>query len=115
MARDTNILCGFDDAFAPHFATMISSLLAASGNPKSVKIFLISNFLTPAVREQLSQIVSRYGVGPIQWLDVDCGPFLDAPVTLHFTRATYARLVAFDNLPVDRVLYLDVDLLCLAD
>jgi lipopolysaccharide biosynthesis glycosyltransferase len=115
MSADTNVLCGFDDAYAPHFATMISSLFAASQNPERIKFHLMSNLLSPAVRIRLDQIVARYGVGRIQWLEVDCSPFADAPVTMHFTRETYARIAAFNVVGAERVLYLDVDLLCLAD
>jgi len=115
MSSEIHVLCGFDDAYAPHFATMIASLFGASRNPQAVKLYLVANLLSPGVRARLDQIVARYPVGGIHWLEVDCAPFLDAPVTLHFTRATYARLAAFDALPAERVLYLDVDLLCLAD
>ena len=115
MSSKTNVLCGFDDAYAPHFATMISSLFAASQNPERIQVHLVSNLISHAVRTRLDQIFARYRSGEIQWLEVDCSPFVNAPVTLHFTRAMYSRIAAFNVLRTERVLYLDADLLCLAD
>ena len=115
MGAHVNVLCGFDDAYAPHFATMIASLFAASREAGRVKIHLIASLLSPAVRDRLDRLVARYKSGGIRWLDVDCSPFADAPVAMHFTRAAYARIAAFDVARMERLLYLDVDLLCLAD
>src|SRR6185369_5474263 len=115
MSSSINILCGFDDAYAPHFATMISSLFANCRNPDKIRIHIVSSLLSSGVRKRLDQIFTRYNAGAIAWLDVDCSRFVDAPVPRHFTRAAYARLAAFETLGEDRVVYLDVDLLCLAD
>src|SRR5262245_373796 len=104
MSSQINVLCGFDDAYAPHFASMISSLFAACRNPQMVKLHLMENLLSAATRARLDLIFSGYGTGAIQWLAVDCSPFDDAPVTLHFSRATYARISAFNTLHADRVL-----------
>jgi lipopolysaccharide biosynthesis glycosyltransferase len=115
MGAAINVICGFDDQYAPHFAMMVSSLFAGSQNPGKIKLYLISNFVSPPIRGRIEAIVDRYGVGKIYWLQPDVSQFQDAPLTQHFTRAAYARIPAFDILEADRALYLDVDLLCLAD
>ena len=56
MSAEINVLCGFDDAYAPHFATMVASLFATARNPRKIRIHLISNLLSAAIRARLDEV-----------------------------------------------------------
>ena len=51
----------------------------------------------------------------LKWCIVEDHVFADAPVLLHYTKEMYYRLLAFKLLPeeLDRILYLDPDMLVL--
>ena len=100
-------MCG-DDAYTPHIATALRSMLDHAGETP-IEVFIGTTSFDDEHRVRLQHAVPEL---PITWIDVprswlDTMPTSDRPVE-HF-----ARLHAIEHLPadVDRVLYLDADIL----
>lgn len=75
-------------------------------------IYMIEEWLTGAQVEELSQLCRAHH-SQLHPLEVPDGLFTDAPVVRYYSRAMYYRLLAAELLPreLDRVLYLDPDIL----
>ena len=75
-------------------------------------IYMIEEGLTGAQVEELSQLCRAHH-SQLHPLEVPDGLFTDAPVVRYYSRAMYYRLLAAELLPreLDRVLYLDPDIL----
>jgi lipopolysaccharide biosynthesis glycosyltransferase len=55
MGAKVDVICGFDDEYAPQ----LSSLFSSSKSPGKIQLHLISNFLAPPIRQRLEAIVDR--------------------------------------------------------
>lgn len=110
MTQDDTIelVCVTDANYAPHFAVLLKSIEAAKGAER-VRVHAI---LDDVDADLLSQI--RIAVPGLDIVDyhVSGHRALDLPPILHISRATYLRLILPEVLPaeIDRVLYLDVDM-----
>src|SRR4051812_8575072 len=94
-----NLLFGFDDGHARPFAAMLTSVRAGAPAAECpLNVVLIENFLSAPVRERIGQLIGRLPNTSLRWLSVDTDPIASAPLGMHFTRATYARILAFDAL-----------------
>lgn len=92
---------------------MLKSLFV--NNPgERFSIYLIHSDLDADCLEDLKNFIAKDGscLNPIL---IDDGLFADAPVIWHYTKAMYYRLLASKFLPLglDRILYLDPDILVL--
>jgi len=108
-------LFSFDDDYARPFAAMVTSMREHAASIQRMEV-LVENFLSAGMRERLERLVSGMANCSLRWLNLDIAPIADAPVTMHFTLATYARILAFEVIrDVKRVLYLDCDMICRGD
>jgi lipopolysaccharide biosynthesis glycosyltransferase len=95
---------------------MLTSLRAQTAPSCGIDVILIQDFLTAPLRSRIEKFVLNLPHSTLRWLHVDVAPIASAPLSMHFTRAAYARLLAFDALgEIDRLIYLDCDMICLAD
>jgi lipopolysaccharide biosynthesis glycosyltransferase len=77
-------------------------------------IYLMHTSLKAQELEDLRHFIEAQGSG-LHVIHVDGGCFDEAPVLLHYTKEMYFRLLAYTLLPaeLDRILYLDPDILVL--
>jgi lipopolysaccharide biosynthesis glycosyltransferase len=109
-----HVACAADDAYAPHVAATIHSVCAHSGGLDVHVQFLADERLGAEARRSLSEMAGRLGAR----LD-----FLEAPPEIaslpsdeRFTSAIWHRIFLPDLVPqVDRVLYLDADVIACRD
>lgn len=107
------IACVFDDAYAPHFATLASSLALTKG-PEMLHVTLVSG-------PELSEATAATVVAHLEKLDIVCvrlrvpSAMLDTlPPAGTYPPLIWYRLLLPDLLPGhERVLYLDADMLAL--
>lgn len=108
-----NILVTLNANYLKPLAIMLHSLFL--NNPhESFTIYLMHSSIGGGELEQLGRFIERGG-SKLQEIRVDERQFADAPVLLHYTKEMYYRLLAFRFLPpeLDRILYLDPDILVL--
>ncbi len=108
-----NILVTLNSTYLKPLKVMLQSLFL--NNPhKNFNIFIMHTELKPDELHSLEQFVHGNGSQLFNIL-VDGKHFQDAPVLMHYTKEMYYRLLAFKFLPkdLDRILYLDPDILVL--
>lgn len=111
-----SILWSFDDNYAGPFAAMATSVREHADAACRLEMILIEDFLGAATRARLERFAARLPGTELRWLRVGTAPIADAPLSLHFTLAAFARMLAFEALEDrTRLLYLDCDMVCLAD
>lgn len=108
-----NILVTIDANYLPPLQVMLTSLFTnqiKDGEPFT--IYLLHADLKPEEVDTLRTYIEGFGHAFVEVL-ISSDDFKDAPVNKHYSRAMYYRLLAFDLLPreVERILYLDPDLL----
>lgn len=77
-----------------------------------ITVFLIHSRVSRENIQKLQEVCQKYG-GRLQEIFVESSMFSDAPAYLYFTKEMYYRILCAGLLPesVDRVLYLDPDLI----
>jgi lipopolysaccharide biosynthesis glycosyltransferase len=109
-------LWSFDDHYAGPFAAMATSIRQFTDPSCQIELIVVADFLSAPVRQRIEQVAGRLLATTLRWLQIDVAKIADAPVLFHFTMAAYARLLAFEAIDDrSRVLYLDCDMVCLAD
>ena len=105
-----NILVTLDRNYLPPLRVMLGSLLRNDPG-ETFEIYAIGDGLLPEDWAALEELCG--GRGRSHPLEVPADLFADAPVARYWTRAMYYRLLAAELLPrsLDRVLYLDPDIL----
>ena len=105
-----NILVTLDRNYLPPLRVMLGSLYL--NNPgETVDVYLIGDGLTAEDLAGLEKLCAPHG--SLHPVEVREDLFADAPVVRYYSRAMYYRLLAAQLLPssLDRVLYLDPDIL----
>lgn len=106
-----------DNNYAQHLAVSIASILHHKGE-EHIVIYVLDGGISDANKSFLHAMVAGKGT-EIYFVTVDGEAFRSAPIqtiqgaVAHVTLATYFRLLLQDLLPeVDKVIYLDCDLIC---
>lgn len=105
-----NILVTLDRNYLPPLRVMLGSLYL--NNPgQTVDVYLVGDGLTAEDLAQLHALCAPHGT--LYPVNVPEDLFAEAPVVRYYSRAMYYRLLAAQLLPscLDRVLYLDPDIL----
>jgi Capsule polysaccharide export protein len=108
-----NIVFSADAKFVPYFATSLFSLLKNLSDPRKLNVFLLTDdtFTVDAQEKILSMRATReFDLYPIV---VDASKYKSVKTTVGISVAAYNRLFMDAILPadVDRVIYLDSDLI----
>jgi lipopolysaccharide biosynthesis glycosyltransferase len=117
MSSTMNIVCAADERFAMPLAVTLCSAAANSSLP--MRAFVLNTDLSDRSKRAIESACSHVDRPPtIQWVDADKNYMRDQPVGLqHLSQATYLRLGMGRMIPadVDRVIYLDSDVLVVKD
>ncbi|ALC90887.1 glycosyl transferase family 8 [Bacillus sp. FJAT-18017] len=108
-----NILVTLNSTYLKPLRVMLKSLFL--NNPRErFTIYLMHSEIEDEKLSQLHNYIEVHG-SKLEVIKVDESHFHDAPVLLHYTKEMYYRLLAFKFLPqdLDRILYLDPDILVL--
>ncbi len=108
-----NILVTLNSNYIKPLKVMLKSLVM--NNPDEVfDIYLIHAGLSDEEQKMLDAFIAKHNCRLfVIKMDEDC--FRDAPVLFHYSKEMYFRLLAYQLLPknLDRILYLDPDILVL--
>lgn len=107
-----NLLVTIDENYLLPCEVMLHSLFAGDPNAKEVSVYLLHSSMPPKKLEELRRCCACYGATLIP-VAVDPSLFADAPVSKRYPKEMYYRLLSSLILPldIDRVLYLDPDIL----
>jgi lipopolysaccharide biosynthesis glycosyltransferase len=107
--------CAIEGAYVPHSAAMLHSVLAHSGGRPVTVHYLHGPQLPRHPRGPLTEMVERHG-GTIEFVTVPDEELAGLPVAGFTLKATWYRALVADLLPaLERILFLDADLLALDD
>ena len=111
-----NILLAFNSNYYMPALVLLQSLLVNNRWCRDIRVYVLYADLKPEEMERFSRLAEESGIAKAVFLPVGADRFQDAPLHLKWiSRETYYRLLAQEMLPVDveRVLYLDVDMIVL--
>lgn len=106
-----NILVTLDSKYVMPLKVMLWSLFF-NNQKENFKVYLMHSSISDEEIENLKQFAAEKG-HELHEVKIQNDYFKDAPVVLHYTKEMYYRLLAYKFLPtdLDRVLYLDPDIL----
>lgn len=109
---DITVVLAADARFALPLAVAVQSLIDNLGPGRRLRLFLIDGGLSEESRRRMARAWGSESV-EVQWIDFDGSRLGGLTVSEHVTCLTYSRLFLPDLLPqtVERVLYLDCDLI----
>jgi len=116
-AQDINIAFSADRAYLPHTAAMLHSLLSYADRSRRINLFFLMSGIGPRDRALLREVLGVHSNAHLH--EIQAGNRFK---NSHRSRsrapsnATYNRFLLFELLPdVDRLLYVDVDMIFLGD
>lgn len=112
---DINLLFSIDENFTTQLMTTVYSIYANSNKDNHYHVYIVQE--SPLkTGDQLQTFFDQYDMDyhPIV---IDKHDFSKAPVSKRYPKSIYFRLLAHEYLPtnLDKILYLDADILCLND
>ncbi|PWJ43290.1 glycosyltransferase family 8 protein [Sediminitomix flava] len=108
-----NIACAINESYAPYMGVMLTSLF--ENNKETVfNVYILTQGLSKGNLEKIEQLCKTYQ-NSYTVIKIDSSTFSVAEYTInaHISIETYFRLILAEVLPVhlDKILYLDVDIL----
>ena len=107
-----------DDKYAQHLAVALVSAFYHRDASDNLSVSVLDGGIGEENRQILQRLARNYGA-TVRFLPVATDVFLDAPIQTqkggrtHITRAAYYRLLLAELMPdVDKVIYLDCDIVC---
>jgi lipopolysaccharide biosynthesis glycosyltransferase len=109
------IACAADRHYALPLAVMLRSVVANLDARRALKVYVVDGGLDEGTRSRISASLSERVT--LHWIAPERSGFVDLPLWGRMTIATYDKLTIDRWLPESegRVLWLDCDLLALAD
>jgi lipopolysaccharide biosynthesis glycosyltransferase len=108
MGRVPALVLGADDNYAQGLAVALHSALEHLSIRPSVHV--LDNGLSGSSRDRLARIVPE-----AQWVKIDSDRLASFATANRLGSASYARLLAPELVPADRIVYLDCDLIVRGD
>jgi len=110
------VACAADEEYAMPLAAMLASLSERIDPARAVSVYVLDGGLTAESRGRLAQSLQKDTV-ELCWVDVESSALESLPVWGRMSATTYTRLLLPVLLPpsIDRVIWLDCDLIVHAD
>ena len=117
MDDEIRIVFAADDRYAQHAAVAMASALLHAARPERFHFFVLDDGVTAEKKEKMEKTVTALGGKRLTFLSIEGNAFDGFFVSAQLSRTAYVRLAAAELLPetVERVLYLDCDLLFFDD
>ena len=114
--KQLSVVLAADDNYAQHAAVAMASVLANTAAPEQVAFWLIDDGISPGSKDKMRQTAARWH-SRVSFLTIKNKELEQGFVSGPISRTAYFRLDIPDIVPadVDRVIYLDCDLLVLDD
>ncbi|MCM3029812.1 glycosyltransferase family 8 protein [Niallia sp. MER 6] len=115
--KDISVFSVANNKYIQPLAVMLYSLVENS-SVERINIYIIDSNLTEENKKKLNKTFEKLLHVKINYLIVDDNDFLEFPISRHITKEAYYRLVIpelLKNHEIDKIIYLDCDLLVLKD
>jgi lipopolysaccharide biosynthesis glycosyltransferase len=111
-----NVVLAADNNYAQHAAVAMTSVLMNTRQPEQVHFYLIDDGINATAQKQITATIQKWQ-SIVSFVQPPQEKLQDVFVSGNLTRAAYYRLAIADILPttVQKVIYLDCDLLVLKD
>lgn len=105
-----------DEGYAMPLATALRSIAESNSHNWPVSIYILSDGFREQTRHRIQRSLPE-GAFSLHWLYLNLDQFANLPTLAHISQMTFARFLLADVMPLEvkRILYLDSDLLVLAD
>lgn len=113
MSKVINVAVSLNSKYVRYTYVMLTSLLRNTSEDRTVCVYVLHSELNEEEQKILTSLVEAYG-GKVQFLFVERKRFpVECPTTVSWSLETYYRLLLTELLPayVDKILYLDVDVI----
>lgn len=117
MSKAIEIVLASDNNYAQHLAVTIVSVLENNTSNSEINFHILENGLKEENKVILKQITDKHNTVSLKFYNIDSSLIKDFPEIGHLSKATYLRLFIPDILPqdIEKVIYLDCDLVVLKD
>ena len=114
-STDLQIAVASDSRYLTGAIGTLSSIRLSVSRETAIKVFFLHDGLTATEQQRVHTAMAKLKCGPeVEFVKVD-DMFASFPSFRHGSTMTYARLVLPDNMTVERLIYVDVDILVLKD
>src|SRR4051812_980531 len=114
MITRYNIGCATDNNYAQHLGIMIYSLLSNTASPELFDIYIVDGGIMPEDIRRFEQVAEKFGC-KMYFLKPDRKYFDKLKIYEIYSEAAYYRYFLLDTLPIDKMLYLDCDMIVEGD
>ncbi len=114
MTHRYNIGCATDSNYAQHLGIMICSMLTNTSSPELFDIYVVDGGILAKDIQRFKEIEKKFSCN-INFLKPDRKYFDKLKVFEIYSEATYYRYFLLDTLPVEKLLYLDCDMIVEGD
>ena len=113
---EINICFAINDTYLEPLMVTLYSLLKSNGN-STFRFYVISNNLSESSQTRLRRFLEKFPHADIEFVSVDASRFQDLTISIDYiTLETYFRYVLAELFPsLDKILYLDADLIVVGD
>lgn len=112
--KDWNVGCCANDAYAQHTGVMLHSMLKNCSVPQKIRIFLVDGGMSSLNKKKIEKVVTSNGA-KIEFIKPDLELVKGLKIIRHLGIDTYNRFSLIENTPVEKMLYLDSDLIVEGD
>ncbi len=114
--KKVNLLLSSDDNYAFFLGTVLCSVFENKKSGYDIRVFVIDGGISETNKEKMSVLEERYGF-KINFLKIEMEAFKKFPTTKTLPISAYYRMFLKNILPewVDKILYLDCDIVVLND
>lgn len=111
-----NVILASDNNYSQHLCVTMVSILQNTAAKEAVRFYVLSDNISAANKAKITETVRTLGAG-IMFIDVNDTVFSNVYVSGHISRTAYFRLMIDELVPeeIDKIIYLDVDLLVFKD
>ena len=111
--RTINIVTSLNDKYTLYTVVLLTSIFESQTEGYPIQIYILYNSLNEDNKNILQDTVAKYGQAPIEFIHVDGNLFSGFLTNYCWSHEAYFRLMLPDIMPdeMDRLLYLDVDVI----
>lgn len=109
-----NVCFSCDNRYAKYLGVTITSILVNKNYDESIHMFVLDGGITEENKTKIKSYVNSYNNTKIDFINIDTSIFKNCPLDTipgtHLSLATYYRLILSSIINLDKILYLDCDI-----